>query len=233
MIGLKKLLILMSIKRLYKFFKFINITSSFLPEMERLFLSSPSYRRNFIDRLIFSEKNNYNKTINKYKKFLTERAKFLQQNQTDMDWINYIEAQISEHALKIYDLRNSQLKIINTQIDQLNKSNEFPFNINLQINDNFLTDNISYDQYINELKSIREFDKKYGGSKIGPHKSDIYATINQSYDASLLSTGQQKTVVLMILLAQCNHLVNFKILNQFYFLMKFVLTLIQIIVRFY
>ena len=46
--------------------------------MERLFLSSPSNRRNFIDRLIFSKKNDYNKLINKYKKSLLERNKILQ-----------------------------------------------------------------------------------------------------------------------------------------------------------
>ena len=34
--------------------------------MERLFQASPSYRRNFIDRLVFSTKNNYNSLINKY-----------------------------------------------------------------------------------------------------------------------------------------------------------------------
>ena len=33
----------------------------FLPEMERLFLASPNYRRNFIDKLIFSENKNFNK----------------------------------------------------------------------------------------------------------------------------------------------------------------------------
>ena len=43
--------------------------------MERLFQASPSYRRNFIDRLIFSSKNDYNRLINKYKKFLFERIK--------------------------------------------------------------------------------------------------------------------------------------------------------------
>ena len=44
----------------------------FLPEMERLFQTSPSYRRNFIDRLIFSSKNDYNKLINKYRKLILE-----------------------------------------------------------------------------------------------------------------------------------------------------------------
>ena len=51
-------------------------------------------------------------------------------------------------------------------------------------------------------------DKQYGGTNIGPHKSDICAQINNNYDASKLSTGQQKTIVLLTLLAQCNYLVN-------------------------
>ena len=59
----------------------------------------------------------------------------------------------------------------------------------------------------------RSYDKQYGGTKIGPHKSDILGIINNDFDASLLSTGQQKTVVLMILLAQCNYLVNCKDIN--------------------
>ena len=43
-----------------------------------------------------------------------------------------------------------------------------------------------------------------------PHKSDLIAIIDNDFEASLLSTGQQKTVVLMILLSQCNYLVNDK-----------------------
>ena len=66
---------------------------------------------------------------------------------------------------------------------------------------------------MSQLKDNRNFDKQYGGSKFGPHKSDIVAIINNEFDASLLSTGQQKTVVLMILLAQCNFLVNSKNIN--------------------
>jgi len=63
------------------------------------------------------------------------------------------------------------------------------------------------------LIDSRSYDKRYGGTKIGPHRSDISAIINNDFDASLLSTGQQKTIVLMILLAQCNYLVNYKKIN--------------------
>ena len=50
---------------------------TFLPEMERLFQTSPSYRRNFLDRLIFSGRSNYNILINRYKKLLVERIQIL------------------------------------------------------------------------------------------------------------------------------------------------------------
>ena len=40
--------------------------------------------------------------------------------------------------------------------------------------------------------------------------------MNNEFDASLLSTGQQKTNVLMVLLAQCNHLVNHKKINPIF-----------------
>ena len=70
--------------------------------MERLFQSSPSYRRNFLDRLIFSGNNSYNKLVNKYKKNILERNKILQQNYFDTDWINTVETEIVQIGLNIY-----------------------------------------------------------------------------------------------------------------------------------
>ena len=72
---------------------------------------------------------------------------------------------------------------------------------------------ITFEEYLSNLKGSRIFDKKYGGTKIGPHKSDLKAIINDDFEASLLSTGQQKTVILMILLSHCNFLVNYKNIN--------------------
>ncbi len=182
----------------------------FLPEMERLFQASPSTRRNFIDRLIFSEKNTYNTLINKYKKNLFERSKILQQDNIDEEWIKSIELQISESGLEIYKLRNSQIDLLNDHIRLLNNSNDYNFNIELKINDDFFNPSLDIEKYKLELMNSRNVDMRFGGSKLGPHKSDIYATINKNYEASQLSTGQQKTVVLMMLLAQCDFLVNMK-----------------------
>ena len=186
---------------------------TFLPEMERLFQTSPSYRRNFLDRLIFSSKNDYNKLVNKYKKLIFERIKILKNTNLDNEWLTKIEKDISDLGLEIYQLRISQLNSINSNINLLKKDHEFQFNVQLKLQDNFFTLDLTFEKYLSYLKDSRSYDKQYGGTKIGPHRSDIIAFINNDFEASLLSTGQQKTVVLMILLAQCNYLVNYKKIN--------------------
>ena len=181
--------------------------------MERLFQSSPSYRRNFLDRLIFSSRDDYNRLINKYKKLLIERTKILQTNTIDDNWLNQIEREIATLGLEIYKERFSQISSINNNIEILKNDHNFQFNVKLKIKDDFFNNKISLEEYLRNLKIVRSFDKKFGGTKIGPHKSDLLAIINDDFDASILSTGQQKAVVLMILLSQCNFLVNFKNIN--------------------
>ena len=182
----------------------------FLPEMERLFQSSPTYRRSFIDRLIFSSRNDYNKVINKYKKLLSERIKILQSQNIDNQWLNQVDKEISKTGLDIYKSRYFQLNTINETIKELSKSNKFRFNVELKIKDNFFKSTLNFEEYLMSLNESRHLDKLNGVSKIGPHRSDIIAIIDNDYEASLLSTGQQKTVVLMILLAQCKFLVKIK-----------------------
>tara|TARA_B100001057_G_scaffold495395_1_gene594335 strand:- start:1031 stop:2119 length:1089 start_codon:yes stop_codon:yes gene_type:complete len=182
----------------------------FLPEMERIFQSSPASRRNFIDRLIFSYNKEYNTLINKYKKNILERSKILQNNIIDTNWITIVENEISKLGLKIYELRNTQLTILNKQIKSLNKLNNYKFEINLKINDNFFSPSLNLENYVSSLFNLRDLDKKMGGIKVGPHKSDITAQINNNFDATQLSTGQQKTIVLIIILAQCSYLVKEK-----------------------
>ena len=81
------------------------------------------------------------------------------------------------------------------------------------MSDNFFNPKLDIDRYILNLYDSRSYDKLYGGTKIGPHRSNITAKIDNEYEASLLSTGQQKTIILMILLAQCNILIEDKNIN--------------------
>ncbi len=180
----------------------------FLPEMERLFLSSPASKRNFLDKLIFSEKKNYNYYINKYKKLIFERSKLLQVNAYDNKWMDTIENQISDVGLIILKNRIDQIKNLNESLRTISDLNKYPYIVILTIVDNYLHQKIDKNEYIELLRLNRQYDSKYGGCKIGPHKSDFVASINDKIDASQLSTGQQKTLVLMIIMAQCYYLIK-------------------------
>ena len=108
--NLKKILIVNSDKSNESLNKIYEIVSFlyFLPETERLFMSSPSKRRNFIDQLIFTYTNHYNKTINKYNKYIQERSKILCNNQIDESWLSQLEKNISKYGLEIYLLQDNK-----------------------------------------------------------------------------------------------------------------------------
>lgn len=193
-----------SINYLHSLFSFI----SFFPEMERLFLLSPKYRRNFIDNLIFSRKKNYNTLVNKYKKLITERNKVLNSQFNENMWLEKLEQDIANSGIEIYLERESQLEILNKQLALLAKRKKHSYNIKVEILDIFIKEDMNLDYYSHSLKQSRLEDKLVGGAKIGPHKSDIFCKISDDISASQLSTGQQKTLVLLLILAQCNYLVE-------------------------
>ncbi len=193
-----------SIKHLYSLYSFVY----FLPEMERLFLLSPSYRRNFIDNFIFSKNNKYHLTINKYKKLIYERSKLLNYQSYDEVWLKKIEEQISIIGIEIYQARNMQLEKLEEQLLSLNQKKKLPFDLSIKLIDNFYSNKLDNETYLNSLQSSRDVDKIIGGAKEGPHKSDFSFFVKNNYPASQLSTGQQKTIILLLILAQCHYLVN-------------------------
>ena len=180
----------------------------FLPDMERLFLTNPSYRRNFIDRFIFSKNKNYNTLINKYKKNINERNKLLLSKFYDEVWLKKLEEDISLSGIEIYKLRSLQIEMLQKHINLLDKNKKLPFVINIQYLDEFYTNKLDNEFYKSSLESTREVDKFTGGAKYGPHRSDLMCYVKKDFSADQLSTGEQKTIVLLLILAQCNYLVN-------------------------
>jgi DNA replication and repair protein RecF len=184
----------------------------FLPETERLFHASPSVRRNLIDQFIYTSQNKYNKLVNRYNKFIQERSKVLKNNNNDESWLNQLEISISTDALQIYALRESQLNVLINNLNIYLRDFKLPFKIHAKLIDKFYTSNLNKEDYERALKNNREIDALVGGSVIGPHKSDYLFCINDNSFVSQLSTGQQKTIILLMYLSQCKYLneVKFK-----------------------
>ena len=199
-----------SIRYFENLFSFIY----FLPEMERLFVNSPSVRRNFLDRLIYTSDKNYKNLINNYKKNIFERQKILKNYNYDYEWIKNLEKKIADLGIQIYQKRFKHISIINSNIRDLDTYKNFSYKILLSISDDLVKnekENILniYELYLRKLEDSRELDGIVGGCKIGPHKSDIVGyNIENNFNINQFSTGQQKTVILLIILAHCNFLIK-------------------------
>ena len=181
----------------------------FLPETERLFQSSPSIRRNLIDQFIYTSHNKYNKLVNRYNKLIQERSKILINNNDD-SWLNQLEKNISADGLQIYSLRVDQLNILINNLNIYLKEFDLPFKIDTTLIDKFYTSNLQNEDYEETLKNNRKIDALVGGCAIGPHKSDYMFSVNNNSFVSQLSTGQQKTIILLMYLSQCKYLSEVK-----------------------
>jgi len=182
----------------------------FLPETERLFQSSPSIRRNLIDQFIYTSHNKYNKLVNRYNKLIQERSKILINNNNDDSWLNQLEKNISADGLQIYSLRVDQLNILINNLNIYLKEFDLQFNIDTTLIDKFYTSNLQNEDYEETLKNNRKIDALVGGCAIGPHKSDYMFSVNNNSFVSQLSTGQQKTIILLMYLSQCKYLTEVK-----------------------
>jgi len=196
-----------------KYFSSIFSIIYFLPEMERMFVLSPSYRRNFLDRLIFSCFKDYNLIINCYKKAINERYLLLKKQSYDEAWMNQVESNIVSNGINIYKKRILHIQNINNYLKKININQNFYNNYILKLKDDFL-DSYSKiyedkDQYLYQLQKNRNNDFFYSGCSIGPHRSDIYCiNQNNNFNSNQLSTGQQKTLVILIIISQCIFLIK-------------------------
>tara|TARA_B110000438_G_C15760126_1_gene626905 strand:+ start:381 stop:1475 length:1095 start_codon:yes stop_codon:yes gene_type:complete len=196
-----------------KYFESLFSIIYFLPEMERMFVLPPSYRRNFLDRLIFSFSKDYNLTFNYYKKAINERYLLLKNQSNDEAWMNQVEDNIASNGINIYKKRIFHIQNINNYLNKINIEKNFANNFFLKLKDDFLE---AYsriyedkDQYLYQLKKNRSNDFYHSGCSIGPHRSDIYCIDkNNNFNSNQLSTGQQKTLVILIIISHCIFLIN-------------------------
>ena len=121
-----------------------------------------------------------------------------------------MEKSISSDALQIYSLRERQLNVLINNLNMYLRDFNLPFKIDTTLIDKFYSRNINNEDYEVRLKNNRKIDALVGGCAIGPHKSDYMFSVNDSSFVSQLSTGQQKTIILLMYLSQCKYLSEVK-----------------------
>ncbi len=180
------------------------------PAMDRLFAGPASERRRFLDRLVTASDPEHGARVLVFEKLMRERNLLLEEASPDAAWLSGLEAQMAEAAAAIAAARLHAVQALQNHIKFLLKGSAFPASILTLQGD--LEDRLksvpavqAEDQYRKLLLESRGQDKAAGRTLHGPHRSDLLVTHEpKSMAAALCSTGEQKALLIGLILAQAS-----------------------------
>ncbi|MFV0294194.1 MAG: DNA replication/repair protein RecF [Paracoccus sp. (in: a-proteobacteria)] len=176
------------------------------PAMDRIWTDAPEGRRRFLDRITLSFLPDHAGCSLAYDKAMRERNRLLRDQVTDPGWYRALEAQMAEAGANITRNRLSALQSIMTVQDD---STGFPVaRLKLLPGEGFANDPSAAD-IAGRLVAMRPRDLAAGRSLTGPHRADLGASWGpQDMAASLSSTGEQKALLLSLMLANARALAD-------------------------
>jgi DNA replication and repair protein RecF len=176
------------------------------PSMDGLFTGPGSDRRRFLDRLVLSLDPQHGRRVNDYEKAMRARNRLLEDRAADTSWMSAVEGQMAELGTAIILARLEFAAALAGQIWQA-KSDHFP-TANLAISGTLESiagsnDAISLEaEFLQLLSSGRAKDRAAGRTLEGPHRSDLIVQhAAKEMPASLCSTGEQKALLIGLILA--------------------------------
>lgn len=177
------------------------------PAMDRLFAGPASDRRRFFDRLVISFDSHHGARVSAFEKLMRERNFLLQDPRCDYVWLGSIETQMAEHAVAISASRNEAANVLAKHFAGHAESSPFPWGI-LQLNGAIETLVLqkpavqAESEYAMILKDQRGLDRAQGRTLKGPHRTDFSVLHGpKSQSAELCSTGEQKALLIGLILA--------------------------------
>lgn len=177
------------------------------PQMEQLFYEGTSAGRKFLDRLVFSFDGGHASRVSAYEFSMRERNKLLQLGRADETWLDSLEQQMAEAASGIATARQNTAEHVNYSI----QASTLSFPKALLAVSGFVEDLLQNGSSALEaemafkkaLEQSRRQDAAAGRTLVGTHKSELLVThIEKGMPAGSCSTGEQKALMLSIILAQ-------------------------------
>lgn len=167
------------------------------PAMDRLFLDSPGGRRRFLDRLTLALHPAHAMHSARYDAAMRARNRLLTDpRRADPAWLSALEAQMGEHGAALAGARTDLVARLNAMLaDQPDEPFARP---RIAIEGEDAAD----DALADRLGRERRRDAAAGRTLSGPHRHDLAVThIAKDQPAALCSTGEQKALLLSMLLA--------------------------------
>lgn len=189
----------------------------FTPEDLKIVKGGPSERRNFLDEGISGIKPMYSYNINKYKKILFQRNNLLRSSKFKKDLkelLDVFDNQIVKVGTSIILNRYEYVEKLNLVSRDIHKEiTEQQEDLKLRYITNvpILEDRLEMERaYLNLMKKNLKRDIEYNTTEIGPHRDDIEMYINGNDARVYGSQGQQRTIILSVILSEVELLKNEK-----------------------
>ena len=166
------------------------------PAMDRLFVDAAGGRRRFLDRLVLALVPGHARHAQRYDAAMRARNRLLADPRPDPAWLAALEAQLAEHGAPIDAARRETVALLS---DRLAAAPAGPFARARIALDGWSGD---ADALADALRQGRARDAAAGRTLAGPHRSDLLVThADKDQPAALASTGEQKALLLGIVLA--------------------------------
>ena len=165
----------------------------------------PGGRRRFLDRLVLALDPAHTSRAAAYEQALRERSRLLREGIADAAWLAALEEVMAEQGVAVAAGRRDAVK----RLDRVCAEAEGPFpRARLQLVgtvEEWLDIMPALDaeaELAAALAANRQSDAQAGGASWGPHRSDLRVSFaEKGVAAELASTGEQKALLISILLA--------------------------------
>ncbi len=174
------------------------------PAMDRLFIESAGGRRRFLDRLVLGFDAGHARSATRYETAMRERARLLKYGPRDPAWLDGLENEMAEAGVQIAQARAATVEKLSRALAERGEAGVFPA---AALN---LTDELhlsSADALRDQLAAGRMRDAEAGRTLVGPHVTDLHVRHTpKRADARDCSTGEQKALLISIMLADAREL---------------------------
>ena len=187
------------------------------PAQDRLFLEAASERRRFFDRLVFAGEPAHASHANAYDKAQRERMRLLTDAAeagapADAVWLTALEARLAQAGALMAQARARTLMALQTEIDGRG-DRPFP-QARLSLTgewEKLALDGVAFAEIelrlATALAAARGRDGAAGRALTGPHRGDLAILhVEKDRPAAECSTGEQKALILNLVLAQAARL---------------------------
>jgi DNA replication and repair protein RecF len=164
------------------------------PAMDRLFADAASGRRRFLDRLVLALRPDHATHSARYDAAMRARNKLLaEEGRWDEAWLAALEARMTEHGAAIAEARALTVAALAERLDAAPESPFARALIALEGGEP------------GDLAASRARDAAAGRTLAGPHRADLAVThAAKNQPASLCSTGEQKALLIGLILAHAD-----------------------------